>query len=141
MSDEKTDITPEPSDEGVEKLDAALERSLARVVARPLVEPVLTMSDEELFAHDVEKAHKPWLTYYFACVKGQFKKFFSDGQQDVLLSFAYFVKGAGGLKHSKVPWDLLKAHKAAGRRVMLDSGAFSNFGAPGRFRSRRISSS
>lgn len=112
-------------------IQAAIERSLANAATRPRIEPVLSASSPELFDANIEKAAKPWLSCHFAVTPGQLRKFFADDPRgDVLISFAHFVRGRGR-KDPLVPWEDLRKLKAAGRNVMLDSGAFTNFTKPG----------
>lgn len=118
-------------------IDEALRSSLSRAIASPdrqIVAPVIDpdapgYEEVQKAASGVDKARGPWLTYYFAVSPGVLRKHFSDGSADVLISFANFVR-RGKLSHKVVPWDEIRTLKKAGRRVMLDSGAFTNFNKP-----------
>ena len=69
-----------------------------------------------------------WLTYYFS-VGGMsaLKKFADHGiKADVLVSFAHMTKDSH--KHCE---RVIAYRKQAGTKVMLDSGAFTNFQKPG----------
>lgn len=112
------------------ELDKALDASLASVITRTVKAPQLALSDDEFSRFDVEKAKDPWLTYYFACSPADLRKYFDDGKQDILMSFAHFVKPGKGIVDKRIPWDQLRAVKKSGRRLMLDSGAFTNFNKP-----------
>jgi hypothetical protein len=67
-----------------------------------------------------------WLTYYFAVDPGEMSLLLRNGVKcNVLVSYAFF-KGREEVAHK-----LTDQIKAAGKRLMLDSGAFSNVQRPG----------